>query len=135
MTRAIVTAAPLLRHSDPQVIAATQVLLDAVGDLSDEARLEAALHAFGQAVRAAATPPPSALVRLTRRFRFLRSATKKRGELTARRWCFWAQLHPYSGTAKAWPSALFAAAQCGVHVFTQASFHSRAPPAFLRAPH
>ncbi|MEW1926385.1 hypothetical protein [Streptomyces sp. NPDC088360] len=69
MTRVTATAAPLLRHPDPQVIATTSALLDAVNDLTDQARLEAALHAFGQAARAAATPPPSTLARLTGRFR------------------------------------------------------------------
>ncbi|MFH8294942.1 hypothetical protein [Streptomyces sp. NPDC018059] len=70
MTRIYATAAPLLRHPDPQVIATTSTLLDAVSELSDEARLEAALHAFGQVVQAAAaTPPTPSLVRLTQRFR------------------------------------------------------------------
>ncbi len=56
LTRAATAAAPLMRCSDPAVVSATEQLLNAVADVENTARLEAALEAFGQAVNAATTP-------------------------------------------------------------------------------
>lgn len=58
LSRVAVAAAPLMRSPDPAVAATTERLL-ACGDVENQARLEAALEAFGQAVRAATAPRPS----------------------------------------------------------------------------
>ncbi|PNG17892.1 hypothetical protein [Streptomyces cahuitamycinicus] len=47
-----------MRCSDPAVAAATEQLLNACGDVENTACLEAAMEAFGQAVRAATAPRP-----------------------------------------------------------------------------
>ncbi|WP_406490730.1 hypothetical protein OHB06_01380 [Streptomyces sp. NBC_01604] len=54
LTRA--AAAPLMRCSDPAVAAATEQLLNALGDVENTARLEPAMEAFGRAVNAATAP-------------------------------------------------------------------------------
>jgi hypothetical protein len=56
LTRAATAAAPLMRCSDPAVVTATEHLLNALADVEDAARLEAALEAFGRAVNAATAP-------------------------------------------------------------------------------
>ncbi|MFE1028552.1 hypothetical protein ACFW5I_29000 [Streptomyces sp. NPDC058818] len=56
LTRAATAAAPLMRCSDPAVVTATEQLLNALSDVEDTARLEAALDAFGRAVNAATAP-------------------------------------------------------------------------------
>ncbi|WP_030423091.1 hypothetical protein [Streptomyces sp. NRRL F-5065] len=56
LTRAATAAAPLMRCSDPAVVTATEQLLNALSDMDDTARLEAALEAFGRAVNAATSP-------------------------------------------------------------------------------
>jgi hypothetical protein len=56
LTRAATAAAPLMRCSDPAVVTATEQLLNALSDMEDTARLEAALEAFGRAVNAATAP-------------------------------------------------------------------------------
>lgn len=56
LTRAATAAAPLMRCSDPAVVTATEQLLNALSDVEDTARLEAALEAFGRAVSAATAP-------------------------------------------------------------------------------
>jgi cysteine sulfinate desulfinase/cysteine desulfurase-like protein len=56
LTRAATAAAPLMRCSDPAVVTATEQLLNALSDVEDTARLEAALEAFGRAVTAATAP-------------------------------------------------------------------------------
>ncbi|MFJ6691577.1 hypothetical protein [Streptomyces sp. NPDC091294] len=43
LTRAATAAAPLMRCSDPAVVTATEQLLNALSDVEDTARLEAAL--------------------------------------------------------------------------------------------
>lgn len=58
LTRAATAAAPLMRCSDPAVVTATEQLLNALSDVEDTARLEAALEAFGRAVNAATVPRP-----------------------------------------------------------------------------
>ncbi|MFE1444330.1 hypothetical protein, partial [Streptomyces sp. NPDC058739] len=62
-------AAPLMHHADQRVVETTNELLTAMGDISNTAGLEAALAAFGQAVRAASEPRPSLRVRLRNRLR------------------------------------------------------------------
>ncbi|MGY0071771.1 hypothetical protein ACWZEH_34500 (plasmid) [Streptomyces sp. QTS137] len=59
LARAAAAAAPLMRYPDPAVAATTEQLLGACGDVENTAQLEAALEAFGQAVRAATAPRPS----------------------------------------------------------------------------
>ncbi|MER5586551.1 hypothetical protein ABT090_33625 [Streptomyces asoensis] len=59
LTRAATAAAPLMRCSDPAVVTATEQLLNALGDVEDSVRLEAALGAFGQTINAATAPRPS----------------------------------------------------------------------------
>ncbi|MFF4391840.1 hypothetical protein ACFY0G_34445 [Streptomyces sp. NPDC001552] len=56
LIRAATAAAPLMRSSDPAVVTATEQLLNALSDVENTARLEAALEAFGQAVNAATAP-------------------------------------------------------------------------------
>ncbi|WP_318205813.1 hypothetical protein [Streptomyces sp. SCL15-4] len=56
LTRAATAVAPLMRCCDPAV--ATWQLLNALFDVEDTARLEAALEAFGRAVNAATAPRP-----------------------------------------------------------------------------
>ncbi|MFF4138127.1 hypothetical protein ACFY1B_43140 [Streptomyces mirabilis] len=56
LARAATAAAPLMRSSDPAVAAATEQLLNALTDVEDTARLEAALGAFGRAVNTATAP-------------------------------------------------------------------------------
>ncbi|MEU3005652.1 hypothetical protein [Streptomyces sp. NPDC007020] len=56
LTLAATAAAPLMRSSDPTVIAATEQLLNALSDVENTARLEAALETFGRAVNAATAP-------------------------------------------------------------------------------
>ncbi|MCE0447069.1 hypothetical protein LT493_29605 [Streptomyces tricolor] len=56
LTRAATAAAPLMRCSDPAVVTATEQLLNALSDVEDTARLEAALEAFGRAVNTATAP-------------------------------------------------------------------------------
>ncbi|MFF8902033.1 hypothetical protein ACF082_31655 [Streptomyces lydicus] len=56
LARAAAAAAPLMRYPDPAVAAATEQMLNACGNVENAASLEAALEAFGQAVRAATTP-------------------------------------------------------------------------------
>ncbi|MEU4489990.1 hypothetical protein AB0H94_34800 [Streptomyces purpurascens] len=59
IARVAAAAAPLMRYPDPAVAATTEQLLTACGDVENTERLEAALEAFGQAVRAATAPRPS----------------------------------------------------------------------------
>ncbi|MFD3503897.1 hypothetical protein ACFWWC_26180 [Streptomyces sp. NPDC058642] len=59
LARAATAAAPLMRCSDPAIVTATEQLLNALADVENTVRLEAALEAFGQAVRAATAPRPS----------------------------------------------------------------------------
>lgn len=59
LTRAATAAAPLMRCSDSAVVTATEQLLNALGNVEDSVRLEAALGAFGRAVNAATAPPLS----------------------------------------------------------------------------
>lgn len=59
--------APLVRHPDANVSTTAQRLLDATTAIRDHDRVEAAIGAFGQAVRAAAQPEPSRWTRLRRR--------------------------------------------------------------------
>ncbi|MEV5523693.1 hypothetical protein AB0N43_24930 [Streptomyces pseudogriseolus] len=59
LTRAATAAAPLMRSSDPAVVTATEQLLNALSDVEDTERLEAALEALGRAVNAATAPRPS----------------------------------------------------------------------------
>ncbi|MER5747091.1 hypothetical protein ABT097_27955 [Streptomyces sp. NPDC002225] len=56
LTRAATAAAPLMRSSDPAVVTATEQLLNALSDVKNTARLEAALEAFGRSVNAATAP-------------------------------------------------------------------------------
>ncbi|MFD6326907.1 hypothetical protein ACFWOL_29585 [Streptomyces sp. NPDC058442] len=56
LTRAATAAAPLMRCSDPAVVTATEQLLNALTDVENTARLQAALEAFGRAVNAATAP-------------------------------------------------------------------------------
>jgi len=56
LTRAATAAAPLMRCSDPTVVTTTEQLLNALSNVEDTARLEAALEAFGRAVNAATAP-------------------------------------------------------------------------------
>ncbi|AWN30024.1 hypothetical protein DKG71_31105 [Streptomyces sp. NEAU-S7GS2] len=56
LTRAATAAAPLMRCSDPAVVDATEQLMNAVADVENTARLEAALEAFGGAINAATAP-------------------------------------------------------------------------------
>jgi hypothetical protein len=56
LTRVATAAAPLMRYPDPAVATATEQLLNACGDVENTERLEVALTAFGQAVRAATAP-------------------------------------------------------------------------------
>ena len=57
-TRIITAAAPLLRHSDPQVVAATETLTAAVGDQVSAVALDAALRNFGRVVARSLQPQP-----------------------------------------------------------------------------
>ncbi|MGW0844214.1 hypothetical protein ACWD26_29565 [Streptomyces sp. NPDC002787] len=61
--------APLTRHADERVATTAEELLAATFRVLDDARIEAALAAFGEAVRAAALPPPTRRARLRVRFR------------------------------------------------------------------
>ncbi|MFJ3673827.1 hypothetical protein ACIPSE_46035 [Streptomyces sp. NPDC090106] len=63
LSRAASAAAPLMRSTDAAVAATTEQLLSACGDVENAERLEAALEAFGQAVRAATAPRLSWWVR------------------------------------------------------------------------
>ncbi|MCX0241815.1 hypothetical protein [Streptomyces drozdowiczii] len=63
LTRAATAAAPLMRSSDPAVVTATEQLLNALSDVENTARLEAALEAFGRAVNAATAPQQSWWIR------------------------------------------------------------------------
>ncbi|GAA2267669.1 hypothetical protein GCM10010232_70060 [Streptomyces amakusaensis] len=56
LTRAATAAAPLMRSFDPAVVTATEQLLNALSEVENTARLEAALEAFGRAVNAATAP-------------------------------------------------------------------------------
>ncbi|MYY85533.1 MULTISPECIES: hypothetical protein [unclassified Streptomyces] len=56
LTRADTAAAPLMRSSDPAVVAAPEQLLNALSDVEDTARPGAALAAFGRAVNTATAP-------------------------------------------------------------------------------
>lgn len=56
LTRAATAAAPLMGCSDPAVVTTTEQLLNALWDVEDTARLEAALATFGRAVNAATAP-------------------------------------------------------------------------------
>jgi hypothetical protein len=67
MIRVHETAAPFLRHADERVVEATNELLEAVGDVKNSARLDAALAAFGRVVVAVAEPRPSRWARLRNR--------------------------------------------------------------------
>jgi hypothetical protein len=69
MSPVAAAAAPLRWHPDPQVAEATGAVLDAVNDINDQARMERALAALGQAVRDAAQAPPSRWARFTGRLR------------------------------------------------------------------
>ncbi|MFF3911548.1 hypothetical protein ACFYZJ_37730 [Streptomyces sp. NPDC001848] len=64
MTRVMTAAAPLLRHPDPQVAAATEKLLAAVTEIEATEALDAALSEFGRAVVPVTTAPPSRWRRL-----------------------------------------------------------------------
>ncbi|MGW1116913.1 hypothetical protein ACWD5B_07360 [Streptomyces tanashiensis] len=52
----VAAAAPLLRHEDPAVAAGTQGVLEAIGDIENDARLDRALRTFNDAIRAALQP-------------------------------------------------------------------------------
>ncbi|MFB7609885.1 hypothetical protein [Streptomyces gardneri] len=52
----LAAAAPLLRHEDPAVAAGAQSVLEAIGDIENDARLDRALRTFNDAVRAALQP-------------------------------------------------------------------------------
>ncbi|MEU0952544.1 hypothetical protein ABZ353_09330 [Streptomyces niveus] len=56
LNQAAAVAAPLMRCSDPAVAAAAEQLLNALEDVENTSRLEAALEAFGRAVNAATAP-------------------------------------------------------------------------------
>ncbi|MER7182921.1 hypothetical protein ABT404_26205 [Streptomyces hyaluromycini] len=58
MTRVITAAAPLLRHPDPRVAAATEKLFAAVSEIEATEALDAALSEFGRAVVPVTTAPP-----------------------------------------------------------------------------
>ncbi|TQJ37845.1 hypothetical protein [Streptomyces sp. SLBN-115] len=60
-------AAPLLRHPDERVVEATNELLAAARDIENNAKLEAALSAFGRVVVAVTEPRPSRWARLRNR--------------------------------------------------------------------
>ncbi|MFD7505439.1 hypothetical protein [Streptomyces sp. NPDC059850] len=75
MIRVHETAAPFLRHADERVVEATNELLEAVGDVKNSARLDAALAAFGRVVVAVAEPRPSRWARLHNRMSRLSSRT------------------------------------------------------------
>ncbi|MGW4087061.1 hypothetical protein ACWEGS_28915 [Streptomyces sp. NPDC004822] len=66
-------AGPFLLHADERVVEATNDLLEAVGDIKDAARLDAALDAFGRAVVAVTEPAPSRWARLRTRMSRRRS--------------------------------------------------------------
>jgi cysteine sulfinate desulfinase/cysteine desulfurase-like protein len=59
--------APLVHHPDQRVATAAEELLAATSAILDHAQVEAALAAFGEAVRAAIQPVPSRWSRLRRR--------------------------------------------------------------------
>ncbi|MFE2090678.1 hypothetical protein [Streptomyces sp. NPDC059460] len=67
LTQVAACAAPLVRHPDPDVTATAEELLAAVQHVDDEARLDAALAAFGRAAREATTPPPTLWARIRSR--------------------------------------------------------------------
>ncbi|MEU3282752.1 hypothetical protein [Streptomyces antibioticus] len=67
MLRVHEAAAPFMRHADERVVETTNELLDAVGDIRDPARIDAALSAFGRVVVAVTEPRPSRWVRLRNR--------------------------------------------------------------------
>ncbi|MDT0485276.1 hypothetical protein [Streptomyces doebereineriae] len=67
MARVYEVAAPFLRHADGRVVEATNDLLEAVGDVKDSAKLDAALSAFGRVVVAVTEPRPSRWARLRNR--------------------------------------------------------------------
>jgi cysteine sulfinate desulfinase/cysteine desulfurase-like protein len=56
LARVAAAAAPLMRCPDPAAAAPTEQLLNAAGEVENTVRLEAALAAFGQAVREATAP-------------------------------------------------------------------------------
>lgn len=56
LTRVATAAATLMHSTDAAVAATTEHLLNACGDVENTERLEAAMEAFGQAVRAATAP-------------------------------------------------------------------------------
>lgn len=56
IARVAAAAAPLMRYPHAAVAAATEQLLNACGDVENTERLEAAMEAFGQAVRTATAP-------------------------------------------------------------------------------
>ncbi|MET7931326.1 hypothetical protein ABZT43_47365 [Streptomyces sp. NPDC005349] len=58
MVRVYEAAAPFLHHADQRVLATTNDLMAALGDIRDTDRLEAALAAFGRAVAAVPNPAP-----------------------------------------------------------------------------
>ncbi|AKN68726.1 hypothetical protein QR97_01925 [Streptomyces sp. PBH53] len=59
--------APLVRHPDQRVATTAEELLAATSAILDHAQVEAAIAAFGEAVRAAVQPVPSRWSRLRRR--------------------------------------------------------------------
>lgn len=59
--------APLVRHPDARVATTAEELLTATSRILDHTRVEAALAAFGEAVRATAQPEPSRWARLRAR--------------------------------------------------------------------
>ncbi|MFG3182131.1 hypothetical protein [Streptomyces nigra] len=67
MLRIHAAAASFMHHPDQRVVDTTKELLSATGDISNTARLEAALAAFGQAVALVTEPRPSLWARLHRR--------------------------------------------------------------------
>ncbi|MFD7409733.1 hypothetical protein ACFV7R_45730 [Streptomyces sp. NPDC059866] len=70
LLRLATAAAPLLRHQDENVAAATNALTAAaLAEAEDTTRVETALAAFENAVRAALEPTPSRWARLRRRGR------------------------------------------------------------------
>lgn len=64
MTRVVAAAAPLLRHPDSGVAAATEQLFAAVFEIEATEALDTALHQFGRAVVPVTTAPSSRWRRL-----------------------------------------------------------------------
>ncbi|MFE2970771.1 hypothetical protein ACFXKC_45640 [Streptomyces sp. NPDC059340] len=74
MAQVMAAAAPLLRHPDPGVAAATERLFAAISDIEATEALDTALRGFGRAVVPVTTAPPSRWQRLRRGRRAIGSA-------------------------------------------------------------